>query len=173
MIRRVTSMFAGGLMAVGASQAPEFAQQYSQRLGGAVDELRAVVEGFDADARRNGLSRENGLLKLETAQDRFVASRGEAQRRLIQRFDQLEAQKAAMTAPDVLTRVGAMVKGYDSDIGRRAMADFRPAMPLTAEGLFFGLIGFVAGVLVVGIAALPMGRRRAGAAPTPMRRSAP
>jgi hypothetical protein len=160
MIRRVLSMFAGGVMAVGASQAPEFAQQYNQRLGGAVDELRTIVQSFDADARRNGMSRQDGLARMETAQDRFVAARGEAQRQTIARFERLETQKAAMDAPDVWTRVTAMVRGYDADIGKRAMGDFRPAVPLTIEGLFFGLIGFLAGAAIVGIAALPMGRRR-------------
>ncbi len=173
MIRRVLSMFAGGLMAAGASQAPEFAQQYSQRLGGAVDELRTIVQSFDADARRNGLSRENGLMRLETAQDSFTAARGEAQRRTIRRFEQLEAQKAAMDAPDVTTRVAAMVRNYDADVGRRAMGDFRPAAPLTLEGLFFGLIGFAAGASAMGIAALPMGRRKPKPAPASIRRTAP
>ncbi len=163
MIRRVVSMFVGGVMAAGASQAPEFAQQYAQRLGGAVDELGRIVAQFDADARRNGLSREDGLLKLESSSDRFAADRGAAQRRLIQRFEKLEAQKAGMSAPDVLSRVAAMVRSYDAEIGGGAMRDFRPAVPLTLEGLFFGLIGFVVGVVVAGIAALPMGRRK----PTP------
>ncbi|MGL4242806.1 MAG: DUF2937 family protein [Beijerinckiaceae bacterium] len=172
MIRRMVSMFAGGVMAVGASQAPEFAQQYNQRLGGAVDELRTVVVGFDADARRNGMNREQGLARMETAQDRFVAARGEAQRQTIARFERLSAQKSAMDAPDVWTRVFSMVRGYDAEIGRRAMGDFRPAVPLTIEGLFFGLIGFLAGVVIVGIAVLPMGRRRA-AQPGLTRRSAP
>ena len=38
--------------ALTASQLPEFAQQYRQRLGGALEELRQVVADFDADAER-------------------------------------------------------------------------------------------------------------------------
>jgi hypothetical protein len=159
MIRRLVSMFAGGVMAVGASQAPEFAQQYSQRLGGAVDELRSIVRDFDADARRNGLNREDGLRRLETSADRFAAERGAAQRRIVQRFDRLETQKIAMDAPDVASRVLAMVRSYDGEIGRGAMRDYRPALPLSLEGLFFGLIGFLGGAMIGGIVALPMGRR--------------
>jgi hypothetical protein len=173
MIRRVVSMFAGGLMAAGASQAPEFAQQYNQRLGGAVDELRAIVRQFDADANRNGLNREQGLQRIERAPDAFIAARGEAQRQVISRFERLDAQKAAMDAPDVWTRVLAMVRNYDAEIGRRAMGDFRPAMPLTAEGLFFALIGFAAGVLLTGIAVLPMGRRKPKPQPALTRRTYP
>jgi hypothetical protein len=173
MIRRALSMFAGGLMAVGASQAPEFAQQYAQRLGGAVDELRTVVRDFDADAARSGLSREDGLLRLETSPDRFTADRGVSQRRVIRRFETLEAQKQAMSAPDVVSRVAAMVRNYDNAIGREAMKDYRPAAPLTLEGLFFALVGFVAGIVVFAILLLPFGRRRRRPAEPAMRRSAP
>jgi Protein of unknown function (DUF2937) len=159
MIRRLVSMFAGGVMAVGASQAPEYAQQYNQRLGGAVDELRTVVQEFDADARRNGLTRAEGLFRLENAPDRFTAERGTAQRRLIQRFDRLEAQKIAMDAPDVTSRVFAMVRSYDGQVGRGAMKDYKPALPLTLEGLFFALLGFVGGAGVAGALSLPFRRR--------------
>ena len=36
------------------SQAPEFAQQYRQRLGGAVDELARIITQFDEDSARSG-----------------------------------------------------------------------------------------------------------------------
>jgi Protein of unknown function (DUF2937) len=160
MIRRVTTMFAGGLAAALASQAPEFAQQYGQRLGGAVDELRTVVERFDQDARRNGLSREGGLNRLETSTDPFLTARGASLRSTMQRFDQLESQRQTMRAPDVLTRVGAVVRNYDGDIARAAWRDYKPALPLTLEGLLFALIGFAGGTLVTAIAVLPMGRRQ-------------
>lgn len=160
MIRRTVSMFAGGLCAALASQAPEFAQQYSQRLGGAVEELRAVVSHFDQDADKAGLDRATGLNRLAQSPDGFIVARSESMRSTIERFSQLDRQQTAMNAPDVLTRVGAMVKDYDGKIARDAMKDFRPAMPLTLEGLFFAGLGFFGGATVAGVAALPMGRRK-------------
>ena len=41
----------GGII---ASQGPEYAQQYRQRLGGAIDELRQVITRFEADAQASG-----------------------------------------------------------------------------------------------------------------------
>jgi hypothetical protein len=35
-------------------QAPEFTQQYAQRLGGIVDELDSIVRHFDEDSGRSG-----------------------------------------------------------------------------------------------------------------------
>jgi Protein of unknown function (DUF2937) len=160
MIRRTVSMFAGGLCAALASQAPEFAQQYSQRLGGAVEELRAVVSHFDQDAVKNGLDRANGLNRLAQSADPFIVARSQSMRTTIERFQSLDRQQIAMNAPDVLTRVGAMVKDYDGKIARDAVKDFKPALPLTLEGLFFASIGFFGGATVAGVAALPMGRRK-------------
>jgi hypothetical protein len=160
MIRRMVAMFMGGLGAVGASQAPEFAQQYAQRLGGAVDELKAVVQNFDRDASKAGISREAGIQRLEGSPDTFVVRRGASIRETIRRYEILQAQQTAMQAPDVLTRVGAMVKDYDPGIAKQAMTIFRPALPLTLEGGFFALLGFLAGSLIGGIASLPMGRRK-------------
>jgi hypothetical protein len=160
MIRRMVAMFVGGLGAVGASQAPEFAQQYAQRLGGAVDELKTIVENFDQDASKAGIARESGIQRLEASSDTFVVRRGTSIRETIRRFETLQGQQAAMQAPDVLTRVGAMVKDYDPQIASQAMKSFRPALPLTLEGIFFALLGFLAGAFAGGIAALPMGRRK-------------
>ncbi len=160
MIRRMVAMFVGGLGAVGASQAPEFAQQYAQRLGGAVDELKTIVENFDQDASKAGIARETGIQRLEGSSDTFVIRRGASIRDTIRRFETLQGQQAAMQAPDVLTRVGAMVKDYDPQIASQAMKSFRPALPLTLEGAFFGLLGFLGGAFAGGIAALPMGRRK-------------
>ncbi|WP_163484869.1 DUF2937 family protein, partial [Escherichia coli] len=36
------------LVGIVAAQAPEFAQQYAQRLGGAVDELRRQIASLDS-----------------------------------------------------------------------------------------------------------------------------
>jgi hypothetical protein len=36
------ALFFGLLLAVAASQIPEYAQQYRQRLGGAIDELQTI-----------------------------------------------------------------------------------------------------------------------------------
>ena len=49
LFRRL-SMAIGLLCGLAATQAPEFAQQYRQRLAGAVDELSRIVNQFDAEA---------------------------------------------------------------------------------------------------------------------------
>lgn len=43
-----------GLCALLCSQLPEFIQQYYERLGGVVEELRRIVRQFDEDSKRSG-----------------------------------------------------------------------------------------------------------------------
>ena len=64
MIGRILGVSFGLLGAASFSQLPEFTQQYTQRLGGAVDELVHFVAEFDTDAAQTGLSRVEALKPL-------------------------------------------------------------------------------------------------------------
>ena len=59
------------------SQAPEFAQQYRQRLGGALGELNRIVSEFDSEVQRVNLSRAEALQRLEDNADPLARERGE------------------------------------------------------------------------------------------------
>ena len=52
---------------VAFSQLPEFAQQYAQRLGGAISELKVIVADFDRDAANSQLSREDAIFNVSRA----------------------------------------------------------------------------------------------------------
>jgi len=53
-MRRTLGILGGLALGLTLSQFPEYAQQYVQRLGGAVDELRIIVEDFDRAPPRRG-----------------------------------------------------------------------------------------------------------------------
>ncbi|MER2264899.1 DUF2937 family protein [Methylobacterium oxalidis] len=128
-----------------AAQGPEFAQQYAQRLGGAVDELRRSVETFESDARATGNSREGAVDRLRTNPDSLVARRGEAARADIQRLAQLTAQQQALReATSPLGRLAALIRDPDMAVARATYEEYRPAVPTTADGIVAGLIGFLA-----------------------------
>jgi hypothetical protein len=54
------------------SQGPEFAQQYRQRMGRALEELNRIVSEFDAEVRGQNMTRAEGL---KTARWRTSAAR--------------------------------------------------------------------------------------------------
>lgn len=153
--------FALGLVCAAlASQAPEFAQQYRQRLGGAIDELRAIVAQFDADATGEKLTREEALARLQANADPIASKRAVAMRETLARQQRLGAQLQSFTDAGPFRRIGVMLGDVDAGIARRAWQVFEPAVPLTVEGLVSGLIGFVLGGGLLRLLIWPFTRRR-------------
>ncbi|QKV18807.1 DUF2937 family protein [Oricola thermophila] len=136
---------AGGVV---TSQAPEFAQQYRQRLGGALQELRVVVEAFDADASRSGLGRAEALAAYRASADDFLRDRGVSIARTIARYDSLRLQAARFeTWPEAL-RPAILAGEVDADLVRGTWRDFRPGVPVTVSGAIWAAVGFLLGLLL-------------------------
>lgn len=128
-----------------AAQAPEFAQQYAQRLGGAADELRRQVAVLESDAQATGETRDGAVDRLRSNPDQLVARRGMAAQADIARLARLSAQQQALaSATSPLGRVVAMLRDPDVPVAEAAYREFSPAIPTTADGLAAGLIGFFA-----------------------------
>lgn len=144
-MRRTLAVLGGlGLAAVFA-QFPEYAQQYEQRLGGAVNELRIVVADFDADAQKFGLSRDEALRHYAVSPDAFLVARGQSMARTLARYVRLNGQLLDLAAADPWTRVTHLNDYLDSEISSQALAAFKPAMPVTGEGVMWGIAGFLLG----------------------------
>ena len=156
-----TLVFIGGLSgAFGAAQFPEYAQQYTQRLGGAVDALSVVVADFDASAAAAGLTREAALLQLQGTP--FLNRRRADMERSIARHARLRADL------DTLERLGPFMRAYnlshmtDAEIARGTWAAFRPALPLTIAGGLFAVFGFAVSAVVLSMTSAVLRPRRRG-----------
>ncbi|GEP12107.1 DUF2937 family protein [Methylobacterium gnaphalii] len=145
---RVIRTFGLALGLIGAAiaaQAPEFSQQYAQRLGGAIEELRRQIATLDADAQATGNTRESAIENLRKNADALVARRGEAVRGDVERFKALDAQKQAIdSAASPLGRTVAVARNPDMAVARATYRDYQPAVPTTTDGLVAGLLGFLA-----------------------------
>ncbi len=150
MLARTLTMVGGLTGAAGLSQFPEFSQQYTQRLAGAVDELNRVVEDFDRSAQAEGLSRQAALDAMAGGTP-FVERRREDMSRTILRQERLSADLAALRDAGPFTRAYEAARFNDSEIARRAAQDFKPALPLTFEGVTFAGAGLVMGLVVIGL----------------------
>ena len=141
LIRVVAAVFSGFLF----SQASEFTQQYLQRLGGAVDALAAVVQRFDASALAEGLSRQSAVAHLSRSQDAFVVRQGMDAATTIARYDDLQARYRDLTQSAPLLRPFVALSEPEWTVVQRTFEDFRPALPVTADGLFLTIGGFAGG----------------------------
>ena len=141
------------------SQGSEFAQQYRQRIGGALDELRRIVAEFDAEAASEGLTPSEGVRRLEADSDPLARRRGEGMQRTIERAGRLEAQLAAMASAGPLMRLYVMLEDFDPQIARRALDNYEPAAPLTFEALVAAAVAAIAGFAATHLFAWPLRRR--------------
>ncbi len=158
MIFRTLALAAGLAGGLCSAQLPEFSQQYVQRLGGAVDSLTKVVADFDASATAAGLTREDAL--KEMAGTAFLERRRADMKRTFARHDVLTEQLNTLSNAGAGSRVVTILRAPDRELARATFAAFRPAMPVTSEGLLFGGSGFIATLLAVsGLGALFRGRR--------------
>lgn len=147
------------LFAVLTSQLPEFTQQYRQRLGGAIDELRAIVAQFDAEASTQSLSRDKGIARLKENGDPLAQERGADLEATVSRTERLERQRDAFSTSGPLSQYAVLAENFDPTVARHAYADFQPAVPVTAGGFVAGAIGLLLGWCLTHLVAWPFRRQ--------------
>ncbi|MCK5932349.1 MAG: DUF2937 family protein [Fulvimarina manganoxydans] len=146
MIGAVASRLLAALALTGvASQSLEFTQQYLQRLGGAADALGEVVERFDEQARAGGLERGEAIDRLTRNPDDFVAGQGRQMGQTIAEAEAIEARYIQLRETAPILRPVVFLQNPDWDIAERAFEDYRPALPVTMDGVVLTLIGFALG----------------------------
>ncbi len=162
MITRRLAVAIGLLFAVVGAQWPEFAQQYRQRLGGALDELNRMIAEFDAEAQRQSLTREQGLSRLERNDDPLARERAEAMTEEVDRAERLSRQKQAFAEAGPVTRLVALIENFDPATMAQAWRDFEPALPVTTEAFVIGAAGLVVGWSLTHLVAWPIRKRWRG-----------
>ena len=148
-MRRSLGLVGGLAVGVALSQFPEYAQQYTQRLGGAVDELRVITTDFDKAAADAGLTHNQALDRYAHSPDSFLEARGTSMSGTFARYAQLSATLDEIRGATAWQRLRMLPNYLDSDVGARTLDDFKPAVPVTAEGLIYGGIGLVIGYALV------------------------
>jgi hypothetical protein len=142
------------------SQAPEFVQQYAQRLGGAIDELRAAVARFDQEAANQSLSRQQGIARLEANADPLAQNQGHDMEGTVARLDRLERQREALAVAGPVSRYVVVLDGFDRQVAAGTYRDFAPALPVTTAGLLAAVFGFVMSWLLMHGVVQPFRRRQ-------------
>lgn len=162
-MRRTIALAGGVMLALAFSQFPEYSQQYEQRLGGAVDELRIITERFDADATAAGLTREQAFARYTQTSDNFIVGQGRNAEETFRRYARLSADLTELSTAGPMDRLRLLPKFFDAEVGRRALDNFEPGVPVTLEGLGWAGAGLALGYtlvsLLVGLLMLPFRRR--------------
>lgn len=145
MIGRILAVAIGLMTGLTGAQLPEFAQQYRQRLGGAIDALRMVVQGIDENARAEGLTREALIERFRRNSDPIVQRDAEDKQTIVDRLARLERQRTGYDEAGQFGRLLIFVRDADPGLARATYLDYEPAWPATGEGVAAGGAGFAAG----------------------------
>ncbi|HEY4299675.1 MAG TPA: DUF2937 family protein [Candidatus Didemnitutus sp.] len=131
------------LGAVVFSQAPEFMQQYLQRLGGHLDEARRQLRQFQDTAAQSGLTLDRFITQTNTNSDPAVAKLGGVMSDAVTRVDILDAARSAIQNAPLWERPVVFLRHLDLRIAHATWSDFKPAVPTTAEGLVYAVCGML------------------------------
>ncbi len=162
MITRVLAFAFGLTGAASLSQFPEFAQQYLQRLAGKVDQLEVQVAEIDASAAALDMSRDDYLEDLSASRAGAEAARKSINE--ISLFERLGGNLDSFRDAGSFGRLAQAYRVADPALAQNTLDDFKPAVPLTAEGAAFTAVGFVGGwgiwSMLWGILGWPLRRRQ-------------
>jgi hypothetical protein len=130
------------------SQAPEYIQQYMQRLGGHVDEARHQVELIEKAARASDLGLSQYLETFLYNTDPTFQRQGELLQHTMQRAAELKTDLDAIQHASVVAKPFVFLTKMDYDIAGATLAKFKPAVPLTPENLIYAMLGLLFGMAV-------------------------
>jgi hypothetical protein len=144
-MRKAAFLIFGLVGAALLSQFPEFFQQYTQRLGGRLDEVRTQVEALEQRAAASGKTLNTYLEQFLVSRDRDVQQEGRALAVLVQRRAAMATAYSALSDASQFWRARAFAEHVDMDIAKATARDYKPATPLTAESAVYSGAGFGAG----------------------------
>lgn len=141
MVGRFFALIAGMIGAAVASQGPGFTLQYMQNLNGRIDELRPIVEKFDADIAAYGFSRSQAMVECATAEG-LLDALCNTYETVIVRFEDLTAHYTELSSADDYRRPLILAKIQKREIVEAVMEEFETALPITGHGFVYAGGGF-------------------------------
>ena len=158
LVRRL-ALAVGLICGLLGTQGPEYAQQYRQRLAGAIDELTRIVATFNDEAKSHALTPAEAIARLKTNADPLARERGVDIEFDMIRLDRLKAAFDAFKNGGAWARLVALAEDFDPTTARLAWKDFEPAVPTTAEAFGVGLVALIWGWGTTHVCAWPVRRR--------------
>ncbi len=131
------------LGAVSFCQLPEFIQQYLQRLGGRLDEARRQLAQFTEVAAQSKLTLAEFIQRTGHNTDESVARLANVMSNTVARADSLAAADAAIRNAALWKKPFVFFAHFDPSIARATLDIYKPAVPTTAEGLIYAILGML------------------------------
>lgn len=151
MFKRALPWAVGLTLGAGASQFPEYAQQYAQRVGGAAEEMSVIAADFERDAMNNNLTLDQAIAEYTMSDSSFLNDRGRSMQMALNRAEFLEKHYDALQTDAPFGQLWVFAQTRDPKIADGTWRDFKPAIPLTFGGLIHAALGLFAGFGLVAL----------------------
>ena len=138
---RFLAFLLGAAGALLGSQGPGFTLQYMQNLQGRIDELKPIVEQYDANVAAYGYTRAQALVECSTATD-LLDALCDGYETTVDRYELLTAHLAKLEAADDFVRPLILLQNEQRDITLSVYEQFEPAIPATVDGAVYAAGGF-------------------------------
>jgi len=124
-----------------ASQGPGFTLQYMQNLQGRIDELKPIVEQYDADVAAYDYTREQAMIECRTATD-LLDALCDGYETTVNRYEKMIAHLAELNAAGDYVRPLVLAQTQMIDISKSVYKQFEPTIPATVHGAVYAAGGF-------------------------------
>ncbi len=132
--------FAGGLIFM---QVPSFMVQYTQRLGGHLEELGLIIKKYKLAAEESGKSLNEYIsLHLNSGVKEFISS-GKLMEENLERFDYLNQAYNSLHNSSGINKLLTFIKNIDITIAKETWKDFTASISLSYESIIYCLAGIV------------------------------
>ena len=160
MIKKAFIIVFGVVCGAVAAQAPEFMQQYTQRLGGWLDGYSRLVSKLEEDVKQFNMTSEEYIAALRTSTDPKSVVEANRLANLLAVHKKLEDMQTAFNEAPAWKRGLVFVQNMENSLLQATYGIYKPAVPTTAEGAAYGGAGFVAGAILLNILMLILGQLR-------------
>jgi Protein of unknown function (DUF2937). len=130
------------------AQVPQFIAQYTQRLGGHVDELTRIVGQYTQAAAEVGKSLEQFVATHLTSAVADFVNTGKIMDENISRLNMLTRALGELNTASAYNKFIVFLKDLDTGIFKNTFQNFIPGVPVTVEAIVYALIGLIVGMLI-------------------------
>lgn len=130
------------------SQLPHFFQNYTQRLGGHLEEIKRQLFNLEQAAQKSGKTLPQYIEKFTVNSDQDIALQGEYMQSLISRFSDISRAYDGMALGAPWTRAFHFVQTLQFDIAKLTFNDFSFGLEFTPETGVYALVGMGIGILL-------------------------
>lgn len=127
------------------AQAPQFYEQYQQRLEGHLSELKLQMNFMNEAAEQSGKSLQEYIDKFLSSTDVDFSRQGILLQKMSDRYQEMNQSLDSLHDTTPWTRPFVFLSNLEGSVAEGVVENFKIGIPLSLEGLVYALVGVIFG----------------------------